>query len=177
MRHRIEIAEPLHRAQALRKQRVLCSHDLNHAACPADPLLYVAAEPLRGKTGRLRDINVGGVPPTDLHPQTGMGVFGHRLHGDAADLIQCGPPEDRTRPAEESRIPEVVSILHDAVEQLPLIRNGPELAEVSLKRVWGVEVVRRLQHAKVRVAKKPAHRDLQKGTGRHVIGVEDRNQW
>ena len=69
VRHRVEVAEALRRPETARKQRVVGAHDLDHAASPADALLDVAAQALCCQTGRLRDVDVGGVPAVHLHTQ------------------------------------------------------------------------------------------------------------
>ena len=59
--------------------------------------------------------------------QGGMRVFGHRLDRDAADLLERLAPQDRARTAKKAGIPEIVAVLHQSMEQLPLVGN---LAEV-----------------------------------------------
>ena len=81
--------------------------------------------------------------------------------------------QHRAGAAEERRVPEVVAVLHNAVEQLALVGNHAELLQVALERIGRIEMVRRLQHGQLAVAQEPAHRHLQKAARGHVVGVED----
>ena len=119
------------------------------------------------------NVDVGGVPAVHLHAQRGVGVFGYGFDGDAADLVERGAPEHSAGAAEEGRVPEVVAILHDAVEELAFVGDRAELVEIALEGIGRVEVMRRLQHAQLAVAQEPAHRDLQEAAGGDVVAVED----
>ena len=173
VRHRVEVAEPLRRLQSLGKERVVRAHDLDHAAGPADALLDVSAEALRRQSGRLRDVDVGRVPAIHLHAQRGVRVLSHGLDRDAANLIESGAAKDRAGAAEERRVPEVVAVLNDAVEELALVRNDAELAQIALERIGRIEVVGRLQHPQLAVAQKPPERDLHEAARGDVVAIED----
>ena len=80
----------------------------------------------------------------------GVRVLGHGLDGDAADFVKRLAPQHRARAAEEGRIPEIVAVLHNAVKQLALVGNDPELPQVPLEGIGRIEVVRRLQHGQFR---------------------------
>jgi hypothetical protein len=88
-------------------------------------------------------------------------VFGDRLDRDPADFLQRSAANDRARTAEESRVPEVVPVLHQSVKQLTLIGNAPKLTEVPLKGIRRIEMMRRLKQAKPVVLQEPPHRYLQ----------------
>ena len=173
VRHRVEVAEALRRLEPGSEERIVGAHDLDHAARPANALADVAAEALGGEAGGLRDVDVGGVPAVHLHAQRGVRVFGDGLDGDAADLVERGAAKDGAGAAEEGRVPEVVAVLDDAVEELALVGDGAELVEIALERIGRVEVVRRLQHGQLAVAEEPAHGDLQEAAGGDVIAIED----
>ncbi|MDR6229266.1 hypothetical protein QE444_001623 [Pseudomonas sp. SORGH_AS199] len=91
----------------------------------------------------------------------------------AADLFQHGAPDHRAGAAEEGGVPQVVAILHQAVEQLALVGHGAKGLEILLEGIRGKEEVRGLQHGQLRVLEEPAQADLQEGTRRHVVGIED----
>ncbi len=173
MRHRVEVAKPLRESKPRRKERIVGAQDLDHAARPADALADVRREPLGGQAGRLRNVDVGGAPSGHLHAQRSVRIFSDRLHCDAADLVERGAAQHRAGAAEERCIPEIVAVLHDAVEQLALVGNHAELLQIALERIGRIEMVRRLQHGQLAVAQKPAHRHLQKAARGHVVGVED----
>ena len=84
----------------------------------------MAAETLGGEARSLRNVDVGGVPAVHLHAERGVSVFGDRFFGDAADLIERGTPEDGAGTAEEGRVPEIVTVLDDAVEEFSLVRGS-----------------------------------------------------
>ena len=109
----------------------------------------------------------------NLQAQAGVGVFGDGFGGDAADLVEGLAAQDRAGAAEEGGVPEVVAVLDDAVEELALVGDDAELAEVSLEGIGRIEVVRRLQHAEVGILEEPADGHLQKAARGDVIGIED----
>ena len=108
-----------------------------------------------------------------MQTQRGVRIFGHRFHGDTANFIQRLTPDDRTRPTEEGRIPHIVAVLHQAVEQRTFVRRFTETPQVTFKRVWREEVVRRLHHRQLFILQEPAHGHLQERARRHVVAVED----
>src|SRR3546814_9038308 len=80
----------------------------------------------------------------------------HRLAGKAIGLLQRGSADDRARPAEEGRVPQVVALLHRAVEQVAFARQFLHIAQVALHRVGRIEMVRRLHQRQPRVLLAPA---------------------
>ncbi|MNM73569.1 hypothetical protein D3C81_853000 [compost metagenome] len=105
-----------------------------------------------------------------------MGIFGHGFYGKAADAFQRRTPQHGTRAAEERRVPHVVTVLDQAIEQLPFIGATTERTQVALERVWREEMVRRLHQRQLRVLEEPAHCHLQEGAHRHVVAVENGDQ-
>src|SRR3546814_1837966 len=79
----------------------------------------------------------------------------HRLAGKAIGLLQRGSADDRARPAEEGRVPQVVALLHRAVEQVAFARQFLHIAQVALHRVGRIEMVRRLHQRQPRVLLEP----------------------
>jgi len=63
----------------------------------------------------------------NLQAQAGVRIFGDGLGSDAPDLVERFAAEHRAGSAEEGRVPEVVAVLDDAVE---------ELASVGMTRNW-----------------------------------------
>ncbi len=173
VRHCVEVAEPLRRAESASEERIVGAHDLDHAAGPANALLDVSAEAFGGEACGLRDVDVGGVPAVLLHSQRRVGVFGYGFDGHAADLIERGATDNRAGTAEEGGVPEVVAILHDSVEEFALVGDLAEEVEIALEGIGGIEVVGRLQHAQFGVAQEPAEGDLQEAAGGDVVTVED----
>src|SRR3981081_3305664 len=169
----VEVAEALRDAEAAAEQRVVSTQDRCHATGPTNALADVAGEGFGGEPGCLSDVDVGGIPAGTLEPKRGVGVLGDSVLRDASDLFQRSAADHGAGAAEESRVPEIVSVLHDAVEKTALVRCGAELVEVALKRIGGVEVMRRLHESEVAIGEKPAHGELQKAAGGHVIAVED----
>ncbi|MNC10970.1 hypothetical protein D3C75_586530 [compost metagenome] len=105
-----------------------------------------------------------------------MGIFGHGFDGETADALQCGTAQHGTRAAEERRVPHVIAILDQAVEQLAFIGATAERTQVALERVGREEMVRRLHQRQLRVLEEPAHCHLQEGAHRHVVAVENGDQ-
>ena len=132
----------------------------------------MARQAFGGQARGLRDGQVSGVVAQTVELERGVGVFGHGLDGYAADFQQRFTTDDRTGAAEEGGVPQVVAVLHQAVEQLALVGHGAEGVEVLFERVWREEEVRRLQHRQLRVFEEPAQAHLQEGARRHVVGVE-----
>mgnify|MGYP003694522869 CR=1 FL=1 len=85
----------------------------------------------------------------------------------------AGAPHHRARAAEQARVPQIVAVLDQAVEQLAFIGNASKLPEIALERIGRIEMVRRLDEAEPRIAAEPAERHLQERAGRDVIRVED----
>src|SRR5579872_822645 len=158
----VEVTQALRQRQARGEKRILGAKNLRHAARPADALTDVSSETLRCQTGCPRKIDVGGVPAAPLQTQGCVGIFRDRLYRDAANLIQRAAPQYGTGSAEEARIPKIVSVLHETVKQFALIRDLAELPEISLERIGGVEVVRRLHKSEIAVTKEPPQRCFQK---------------
>src|ERR1700739_1516037 len=142
MRCSVEIAQPLRERKPGGKQRVLEAQDLRHAAGPADALANMSGETLSGESGGQRNIQERSIPTVALHAERRMRIFRHRLHSDAADLIERTAAQNGARPAEECCIPEVISILYEPMEEIPLIWHSAELPEVPLKRVGRIELMR-----------------------------------
>ena len=175
MHHGVEITKSLMPFESSRKERIVCPEDLDHAACPANSLAYMAGEALGRQARRLRDVDVGSIPSTRLHAERGVRVLRHSFGCDAANFFECGPPQYGTGTTKEGCIPEVAAILDDAIEQLPFIRDCLERVKVSLERVGRIKEVGGLQHSQLLIFVKPSQRHLQKATGRHVVAVEDGN--
>src|SRR3989442_3499486 len=116
MRGCVEVAQPLWKGKSAHEQRILRAQDLHHPARPADALADVSREAFSGQTRRLWNIDVGSVPTPLLHTQRRVGIFSYCLDRDAADLVQRFPPEHRARTAKETRIPQIVAILHQTME-------------------------------------------------------------
>src|SRR6185437_889869 len=173
----IEVAKPLGKLQSGAEQGILDAQDLGHAAGPANALADVRGQALGGQARCLGNVNVCGVPAPALHAQSGMRIFSHRLHCDSADLIERRAAQHRARSAEETCIPQIVSILHQAVKKFALVGNSAELTEVSLKRIGRIEVMRRLHQSQAVVAKKPSQGCLQERAVRDVVAVEDGNEF
>ena len=174
--HGVEVAQPLRQAESAGKQRIVQTQDLRHPPRPAHALTHVAGETLGSQSGSLWNIDIGRVPAVLLHGQRSMRVFCNRLGCDTADFRQGTSAQHgagAAEAAEESRIPEVIAVLHDTVKQLAFVGNGVELLEIALEWIGRVEVVRRLQQAQFPVAQKPAHRHLQKAARGHVVAIED----
>ncbi len=176
VQHRVGVAEALEQAQALAQQRVVDAEDLHHAARPADALVDVGAEAVGGQARGLRNAQVGRVPAVAVQAQRGVRILGDGLGGEAADIVDRRAPQHRARTAEERRVPQVVAVLHQAVEQLALVGVAAEHAQVALERVRREEVVRGLYQRQLRIAQEPAGGDLQERTHRQVVAVEDRHQ-
>ena len=102
-----------------------------------------------------------------------MGIFSDRFNRDAANFIQRFTADNRTGTAEEGRIPHVVAVLHQAIEQRAFVRGLTETAEVTFKRIRREEMVRRLHHRQRFLFQEPAHRHLQERARRHVVAVKD----
>ena len=92
----------------------------------------------------------------NLQAQAGVRIFGDGFGRDAADLVERFAAEHRAGSAEEGRVPEVVAVLDDAVEELAFVGDDAELAEVPFEGVGRIEMVRRLQHAEVGILEEPA---------------------
>ncbi len=176
MQHRVGIAEALEQAQALAQQRVVDAEDLHHAARPADALVDVCAEAVGGQAGCLRNAQVGRVPALAVQAQRGVRILGDGLGGKPADGIDGLAPQYRAGAAEKRRVPQIVAVLHQAVEQLAFVGVAAEHLQVAFERIGREEVVRGLHQRQFRVAQEPAAGDLQERTHRQVVAVEDGHQ-
>src|SRR5580698_753439 len=92
MHHGIEIAEALVPLQPSGKEWIVRTEHLDHPTRPADSLAHVAGKAFGRETGGLRNVDVSSVPPSYLHAQGGVRVFGDRFGCDSADLLQRGTP-------------------------------------------------------------------------------------
>ena len=155
------------------EQREVEAQDLRHATRPANALTHVEGEALGGETRRLREVEVDALPAAGVHLQRGVGVFGDGLLGDATHFFEGLAAKDRTRTTEEGRVPEVVALLDEVVEERLFRRDLVLEVEVSLEGIGVVEVVRGLDQGRVLVVEEEAHGGLQEAAHGHVIGVED----
>src|ERR1700733_12109458 len=105
------------------KKRIVGTEHLDHSPRPADSLANVTGKALGSEAGRLRDIDVRGIPPAHLHTQRGMGVFRYGFGCDSPNLLKRRASQHSAGSTEEGCIPKIVTVLNDAVEQLALIRN------------------------------------------------------
>src|ERR1035437_2117686 len=135
MRHGVEVTEPLCKGHFPGEQWIVRPQDLYHATRPADALSYVRRKRLGSETGRLWNVDIRGVVPLLLHAQRRVRVFCYRLGGDASTLIERRAAKQGAGAAKEGGIPKVIAVLHDAVEQLPFIRNGLVLQQVAFEWV------------------------------------------
>src|SRR5260370_28892868 len=99
-------------------------------------------------------MDISRVPAKPVHAQGGVGVFGDRLHRNAANLVQRAAPQHRTRSAEEARIPKIAPVLHQAVKQFVFVWDSAELSQIFLERIRRIELMRSLHHSKTGVTKK-----------------------
>ena len=176
VQHRVDVADALRQLQPFTKQRVIKAEYLHHPARPADALADMRRQALRRQAGRLRNTHIGRSVPATMQAQRGVGVFGDRFHGNAADFIQRAAADHRTGAAEEGGIPHVVAVLHQAIKQRAFVRRFAKTPQVTFKRVWREEVVRRLHHRQLFLLQEPAHGHLQERAGRHVVAVENRHK-
>ena len=133
--HRVQIAEPLADFQALAGERIVDPENLRHAARPANPLADVAGQAFGRETRRLRNREIRGGVAEAVQLQRGVRVFGDGLDRDAADLFDHGPAQQRARAAEEGGVPQIVAVLHEAVEQFAFVRHLAEGAEIAFERI------------------------------------------
>ena len=160
MQHGIEVAQPLAKLQARPQHGVVDAGDLRHAPRPADALADVAGKTFGGQARRLRQLHVSRVVPPAVELERRVRVFRDRFHGNASHLQKGGALDDRTGATEKGRIPQVIAVLHDAVEQLSLVGHDVEGVQVLFKGVRRKEDVRHLHHRQLFVLEKPAHADL-----------------
>ncbi|MNO28061.1 hypothetical protein D3C76_179470 [compost metagenome] len=111
-----------------------------------------------------------------MQAQGGVGIFGHGLDSKTTDAFQRSAAQHGTRAAEKRRVPHIVAVLDQAVEQLPFVGAAAERAEVALERVRREEMVRCLHQRQFSVLEEPAHGQLQEGAHRHMVAVEDGDQ-
>src|SRR3977135_857352 len=89
--------------------------------------------------------------------------------------ISCrggGPWDTTDGAAEEGRVPQVVAVLNQTVEQIALVGHAAKSAQISLKGIRREEVVRRLQHGASGVAQEPTHGRRQERAYRDMVAVE-----
>ncbi len=120
-----------------------------------------------------RQFQIGGGPAETMQLQHRMGVLGHRLRGDTADLVEGGAPDHRAGTAEEGRVPVIIPVLQQAVEHIAFGRYAAAGGEVPLERIGRVEVMRRLHHRHFLIPHQPAHGQLQESADRDVVAVEN----
>ena len=90
-----------------------------------------------------------------------MRIFGDALMRDPAGRFESGAAQHGTGTTKERRIPQIVRILDHAVEEFPFIGNTAKVGEIAFKRIGRIEMMRRLQHGEIGVAKKPSRCHLQ----------------
>ena len=122
MQHGIQVAKPLPKAKAFAKQRVISTKDLCHSPCPANTLADMPRQTLSGQASRLRNSQVSRVIAQAIELQGCMCIFGHRLNGDPTNLFQRPTLDDGARATEECRIPQVIAVLNQPIEQLAFVR-------------------------------------------------------
>ena len=88
MQHRVEETQALRKRQALAEHRIVESEDLDHAARPANALADVGRKGLRGEARSKRTRDEGRVPAPAVELERRVGVFGHGLDRNAADLLE-----------------------------------------------------------------------------------------
>ena len=128
---------------------------------------------LGGETSRQRDIEKGRLPTKALELERRMGIFGHRFHGETADLRQRLAVDHRAGAAEKGGVPVIVALLNRAIEQHPFVRDVASDGEVALERIRGIEVVRRLHQSQHRIFQEAADGGLQKHARGNVVAVEN----
>ncbi|KPH88044.1 hypothetical protein GLUCOINTEAF2_0203968 [Komagataeibacter intermedius AF2] len=176
VRHGRQVAKPLFPPQPRPQHGVVQPHDLDHATRPAHALADMQDQPFGRKAGGQRFAQIGRSPAPALHLQRGMRVLGHGLGGEAANAHHRLAPDDGAGAAEERRIPEVVAVLHQAIEHVAFGRHVHPAGEVPLERVGGVEMVRRLQQRKPGVGHHPADGPPEEPARGHVVAVEDHGE-
>ncbi|MNH00155.1 hypothetical protein D3C79_593410 [compost metagenome] len=176
VQHGVGVTQPLRQFQPLAEQRVIQPENLHHAARPTNALANVRRQAFGRQPGGLRNTDIGRGVPATMQTQRGVGIFGDGFHRDAAYLIQRAAAQDGARAAKEGRIPHIVAVLHQAVEQRAFVRGLAETPEVALKRIRRKEVMRGLQHRQLLVFEEPAHGQLQEGASRYVVAVENRHK-
>ena len=175
--HRVEETEALRKREALPREGVVQAEDLNHSSSPADALAHVRRERFgrKARSDGLRD--EGRLPAEAVELQGRVGVFRHGFHRDPADLHERGAAHDGARAAEHHGVPGVVPLLNKVVKERIFNRHRPLEVKVLLEGVGRIEVVRRLHERDLLVLHKPADGGRQKVAGRHVVAVEDHDEF
>ncbi|MCY1381849.1 hypothetical protein D9M69_698070 [compost metagenome] len=78
---------------------------------------------------------IGRIEATAIELECRVRILRHGFGGDAADFQQVSPPDDRARAAEKCCVPQVVAVLHQAVEQLTFIGYRAKGIEVFFERI------------------------------------------
>ena len=177
MQHRVQVAKPLLPIEAAPEQRIVDPQDLGHAARPADALADMQHQPLGRETRGQARADIGGIPAHALQLQCGMRILCHRLAGKAVGLGERIAPDDGAGTAEEGRVPQIVAGLDRTVEQIALARQIAHRAQIALGGVGRIEMMRRLHQRQLGILLEPADGHLQEGSGRHMVAVEDGDQF
>src|SRR5690606_42123839 len=111
-----------------------------------------------------------------MQSQRGVRVFGHRFHCKAANLLQCTTSQHGTRTAKKSGIPQIISILNQAVEQGVLVGLLAKMVQVALERIRREKMVRRLHQRQTRVLSEFASSLDKERTRWHVITGKNGHQ-
>ncbi len=117
VQHGVGITESLHPLKPFTEQGVIQTEDLHHAACPADSLSDMRRQALGRQSGGLRNTDIGRGVTQPVQAQRGMRIFRYGFDRDAANLLQRGAAQNGAGAAEEGRIPGIVAILNQAVEE------------------------------------------------------------
>src|SRR5215831_8441857 len=109
MEHSVEIVQALLDGETFLEEWAVRSENLSHTSRPSHALLYVCPIGLRGKSRCQSDWYINRNVALRMQFHGRVRIFGHRLHLETTDFLQCRPSHDGARSAEERRVPEVVA--------------------------------------------------------------------
>src|SRR5262245_57742291 len=111
-----------------------------------------------------------------MDEHAGVDVVRDGVGLEPTDFHERAAPEESRTPREEGAIVGIATRLKDPKEQSLFVFQFCFESEILLKNVWVVEVMGSLDDGDPLVLKEP-DRLAQEGGGRHMIGIEDGNQF
>src|SRR3954469_15301304 len=105
-----------------------------------------------------------------------VNVFGHGFGAEPADFQQHSAAEQPAASGEKGTIVAITTSLKHTIEQCLLVLERSLKLQVSLKYIWVVEMMRRLDKCNLLVLEK-TQRVFQETAGGNMIDVKDRYEF
>jgi hypothetical protein len=143
---------------------------------PSFSLFQVTLETFRRQTGRQPFADIDGAIARGVETDRRMDVLRRRTGQESADRFQRRPAQESAGPAVKGRIISIAAGLNLIEKELLLVQHLPRQPEIFLIWIRIVEMMGDL-HQRDGGILKVAHRSLQQGLDRDMIGVKIDDQF